>query len=115
MDERAQKIINLCQHLFGETKAEVKKNNQSVDKLICLFKDLNKTPEYAEKIYYELLQHPDDKVRFEAATCCLKLNKKINQAKGVLKSISKQNPNLSMQFSAEMILDVWNEQGKLDT
>ncbi len=114
MDELKEQIINLCQHLFGETKKEVKENNKSVDELIAIFDRIKETPGCAKKIYGELLYHDDDRVCFEAAASCLKLNENVTQAKKVLKSISKNNSNPNMRFSAEMLLEVWKERGCLN-
>lgn len=66
-----------------------------------------------KKLYQDLLQYHDDKVKFEAATSCLKLNENIKQAKSVLKYISKNNSNPSIGFAAEMTLQVYKEEGKL--
>lgn len=113
MDKVRQEIINLCSNLFGETKAEVKRNNKSVDKLIQIFEEIRTREEYAQQIYVDLLNYDDDRVRFEAATCCLKLKKNIKEAEKVLKHISQLNPNPAIRFSAEMVLDTWKERGGL--
>lgn len=109
MNEVSQKIIDLCSDLFGETKTQVKKNNKSVDKLIKIFENLKETPEYAENIYSDLLTHSDDRVRFEAASCCMKLGCNVKDAENTLKTISQQNPNPIIRFSAEMVLEIWKE------
>ena len=108
-----QEIINLCSNLFGETKAGVKRHNKSVDELIQIFEKIRTREEYAQQIYMDLLNYDDDKVRFEAATCCLKLRKNIKVAEKVLKNISQLNPNPEIRFSAEMVLDTWKERGGL--
>lgn len=113
MDTEKQKIIDLCLNLFGETKAKVKRNNRSVDGLIQVFEEIRTQEEYAQQIYKDLLSYDDDRVRFEAATCCLKLNTNIKEAEKVLKHISQLNPNPAIRFSAEMVLDTWKEQGSL--
>lgn len=105
MEKKSQEIIQLCSYLFGETKRQVKKNNQSVDKLRYIFNELCQTPEIANQIYSDLLAHPDFKVRFEAASCCLELNHNVPQAKKVLREIAKNNPNPTVQFCAEMVLE----------
>ena len=111
MDKVRQEIINLCFNLFGETKAEVKRNNKSVDKLIQIFEKIRSREGYAQQIYVDLLNYNDDRVRFEAAICCLKLKKNIKEAEKVLKHISQLNPNPAIRFSAEMVLDKWKERG----
>lgn len=113
MDKVRQEIINLCSDLFGETKAEVKRNNKSVDKLIQIFEEIRTQEEYAQQVYADLLNYDDDRVRFEAAACCLKLKKNIREAEKVLKHISQSNPNPAIRFSAEMVLDTWKERGDL--
>lgn len=113
MDEVKQEIINLCFNLFGETKAEVKRNNKSVDKLIQIFESIRTREEYAQQIYMDLLNYNDDRVRFEAAICCLKLKMHIKEAERVLKNISQSSLKPAMRFSAEMVLDTWREQGCL--
>lgn len=42
MDKTQQRIIELCLHLFGETKVEVKRNNKSADKLARIFEQIKK-------------------------------------------------------------------------
>ena len=105
MDKVQQKIINLCSNLFGETKAEIKKNNKSVDKLIEIFEEIKTDGAYAQQVYAGLLDYDDDKVKFEAAICCLKLKVCVREAKRVLKQISQYNPNPAIRFSAEMVLE----------
>lgn len=105
MEKKSQEIIQLCSHLFGETKRQVKKNNQSVDRLRYIFNELCQTPDVANRIYSDLLAHPDFRVRFEAASCCLELNHNVLQAKKVLREIARSNPDPVVQFSAEMVLD----------
>ena len=107
MDKTRERIIELCLHLFGETKAEVKRNNKSVDKLI------KKQEGYVEAVYTDLLNYDDDRVRFEAAVCCLKLKKRVREAETVLKCISRQNSNPLISFSAEMVLNKQKEDGQL--
>ncbi len=113
MDKTQQRIIELCLHLFGETKAEVKRNNKSVDKLARIFEQIKKQDGYAEAVYTDLLNYDDDRVRFEAAVCCLKLKKKVREAETVLKCISRQNANPLISFSAETVLNKWKEDGQL--
>jgi len=113
MDHVREEIIEQCSHLFGETKAEVKRNNKSVDKLMQIFEQIKEQSEYAEAVYTDLLNYDDDKVRFEAAVCCLKLKKKVREAKMVLKCISQQNSNPAIRFSAEMVLETWENNGYL--
>lgn len=48
-----QEIINLCSNLFGETKAEIKRNNKSVDELIKIFEEIRTREEYAQQIYMD--------------------------------------------------------------
>lgn len=95
-----QEIINLCSNLFGETKAEIKRNNKSVDELIKIFEEIRTREEYAQQIYMDLLNYYDDRVRFEAATCCLKLKRNTKETEKVLKHISQLNPNPAIRFSA---------------
>ena len=113
IDNISQEIIGLCSNLFGVTKAEVKKSNVSSDKLDEIFDDVRKNYDYAKDLYSALLSHQNDKVRFVAAGCCLKLNAHVKKAEKVLKIISKENDNPSIRFSAEMTLEVWKEQGYL--
>ena len=113
MDKVKQEIVELCLNLFGETKAEVKKNNKSVDRLIQIFEEIKMQEEYAQQLYVSLLDYDDDRVRFESATCCFKLGKNIKSAEKALKKISQLNPNPAIRFSAEMVLDTWKEQGHL--
>lgn len=105
MDKTRERIIELCLHLFGETKVEVKRNNKSADKLARIFEQIKKQEGYAEAVYTDLLNYDDDRVRFEAAVCCLKLKKRVREAKMVLKCISRQNANPLISFSAEMVLN----------
>jgi len=113
MDEIKQEIISLCSNLFGQTKAEVKKNNKSVDRLIQIFEKVKINKKYAHQLYKELLYYNDDKVRFEAATCCMKLNVNVKEAKKVLFNILEYNSNPAIRFSAEMVLERWQEEGCL--
>lgn len=113
MDKTRERIIELCLHLFGETKAEVKRNNKSVDKLMQIFEQIKKQDGYAEAVYTDLLNYDDDRVRFEAAVCCLKLKKRVREAEAVLKCISRQNANPLISFSAETVLNKWKEDGQL--
>lgn len=113
MDKTRERIIELCLHLFGETKAEVKRNNKSVDKLMQIFEQIKKQDGYAEAVYTDLLNYDDDRVRFEAAVCCLKLKKRVREAETVLKCISRQNSKPLISFSAEMVLNKWKEDGQL--
>ncbi len=113
MDKTRERIIELCLHLFGETKAEVKRNNKSVDKLMQIFEQIKKQEGYVEAVYTDLLNYDDDRVRFEAAVCCLKLKKRVREAETVLKCISRQNSNPLISFSAEMVLNKRKEDGQL--
>lgn len=90
MDKIKQEIVKLCLNLFGETKAAVKKNNKSAERLIQIFNEIKTQEEYAQQLYAGLLDYNDDRVRFEAATCCFKLGKNIKLAKKTLKRISDQ-------------------------
>lgn len=111
--ETEYEIAQLGRNVSGETKAEVKRNNKSVDKLMQIFEQIKKQEGYAEAVYTDLLNYDDDRVRFEAAVCCLKLKKRVREAETVLKCISRQNSNPLISFSAEMVLNKWKEDGQL--
>lgn len=113
VEKEKQKIINLCSNLFGETKSEIKRNNKSVDELIRIFEELRSDEERAQRLYMDLMNYDDDKVCFEAATCCLKLKRNTKEAEKVLERISRLNPNPLIRFSAEKVLEVWRERGCL--
>ena len=113
MEKEKQEIINLCSNLFGETKAEVRKSNKSVDELIRIFEEVRPNEERAQRLYMDLMNYDDDKVCFEAATCCLKLKRNTKEAEKVLERISQSNPNPLIRFSAEKVLEVWRERGWL--
>ena len=89
------------------------KNNKSADKPARIFEQIKKQDGYAEALYTDLLNYDDDRVRFEAAVCCLKLKKKVREAETALKCISRQNANPLISFSAEMGLNKRKEDGKL--
>lgn len=77
--------------------------------MIQIFEKIKMQDEYAQQIYVDLLDYDDDKVRFEAAVCCLKLKKSIQKAEKVLKHISQSSSNPIVRFNAEMVLETWKE------
>lgn len=106
MEEKQKEIINLCFDLFnGESKGEVKKHNKSALKLLDIFNEVKENEEYAELLYSSLLNYKDDRVKFEAACCCLKLKIKRHKSKSVLKKIKKNYHKTFIGVSAALVLE----------
>lgn len=106
MDERRKEIINLCFNLFdGDSKSEIKKHNKSALKLLDIFNEVKEDKKYAQLLYSALLKHEDDKVKYEAACCCLTLKVYTWKAKTILRKIKRRNPNTSLGVSASLVLD----------
>lgn len=102
-----KEIISLCLTMFGTTKEEIKIHNKNTDRLDNIYFDLTKNnSNISEKIYINLLDFPDDRVKFYAAVCCLKMKKNVIKAKKTLKRISSENSNPNLSFSADIALDL---------
>lgn len=83
-------------------KSQVKKHNIASKKLKKLQDEMRQN--VSEEILYQLLNHEDDRVKINASSFCLQSEKLIDQAVLTLKQIIDTSSDLTISFSARMLL-----------
>ena len=87
--------------------------NREGEKLLRIFKMLEKNPEFARECIAELLNSDCVVVRIKAAAYCLALRQDVEIGESILEEISSNHDYGIFRFNAEMTLKVWREKGEL--
>lgn len=87
-------------------KLKVKAHNEASKKLRLLQSEMKQND--SEEILYMLLNHEDDRVKVNAASCCLQMDVLIEQAVFTLKKIIDVSQDSTICFSAKMLLQSVN-------
>lgn len=92
---------------------DYKKCNKEGAKLLKCFKQFEVDKDYGFNCIDSLLLCENEIVRTDAATYCLALNYRVEDAEKILQEIASDKSNGIFGFNAEMTLKVWKEQGYL--
>lgn len=95
-----------------KSNLDVIKNNRAHGSLIKVFKHFEVNRVEAERILAELLEHENCFVHMCAASHCIGLGIRVEQALTVLKKVA-QNPTKPSRLQAQGVLMVYEEQGYL--
>ena len=98
---------------MASTSADNKKNNKAMKMLQKIHADFEKDIQTADSILSELLKHENACVRSGAATHCVALGIRLEEAENVLLDVAKTSENRVISFNAWATLKVWKEQGFL--
>ena len=99
--------LQQCTGIDYADKLKVKSHNKASKKLGQLQKEMKQID--CKEILYNLLNHPDDRVKVNAASFCLKLGVLIEQAVATLKSIIDYSDDSTICFAAKMLLQGYIE------
>lgn len=102
---------NIIYNLAGTTN--YKRHNKEVDKLIKIYKYLEKDMELAKRVFYKLLNNKDIKIKLWIAAHCLGLQIYTKEAEKILEEIAKKSSLPLTRFTAKATLEVWHKNGKL--
>ena len=113
-----QEVINQyieCGLVLRETtlSGDYKKGNKEGEKIVRIFKMLEKDLDLAERALPELFDNENIVTRTKAAAHCLSLNINVEEAVEILEQASSDECNGIFGFNAKMTLKVWREQGYL--
>jgi len=97
----------------AKSRLSTNKNNQAIDALIKIFKYFEENREEADHILSELMKHENEQVRTGAATHCLALNIRTDQALGVLKQTFNDVTPRWAKMQASGTLMIYEQQGYL--
>ena len=118
-DETIRKMILKYQELAiqqsdaTEDPLNYKKANRISDKIWRLFDKFREDDITAEAILTSSLNSEDVRVRVWAASHCLKLQKHIKEALGILEKASDIEDMRILSFNAEQTIKAWKRQGYL--
>jgi HEAT repeat protein len=111
-----EKFIELCSKIEEassmKNNLDVIKNNRAALALIKVFKYFEEHRDEAEQILSELLEHENYFVHSNAASHCLALGVRTEQALAILREVA-QNPTKRSRMNAKGVLMVYEKQGYL--
>jgi septation ring formation regulator EzrA len=113
IEKYKERYMELCSLLDEYSKTGVKKHNKAMKELAKLFSEVSNNQEIAEKLYSELMDSDDERVKSIAAAHSLGMNINLTKAQKTLKEISQKSNEPLSRFNAEMTLKTWKEQGYL--
>lgn len=99
--------LQQCTKIDYADELKVKAHNKASKKLGQLQKEMKQID--CKEILYNLLNHPDDRVKVNAASFCLQLGVLIEQAVATLKSIIDYSDDSTICFAAKMLLQGYIE------
>lgn len=108
-----KRYLELCSLLDDYSKTGVKKHNKAMKELAKLFNEVNNNQGIAERLYSELMDFEDERVKSISAAHSLGMNINLIKAQDTLKYISQKSNEPLSRFNAEMTLKTWKEQGNL--
>ena len=90
-----------------------KKHDREGAKLLRIFKQFEKNPDFAMECINELLKSENVVVRCKGAAYCLALKRNVETGERILEEISREPSYRIYRLNAEMTLKVWREKGEL--
>lgn len=97
--------LQQCEKDDYKNKLEVKEHNAASKKLKQLYAEIRELDSNeSDKILHRLLLCDDNRVKLNAATLCLQINVMISEAIETLNGIVKECSDVTLCFSAKMVL-----------
>ncbi len=88
-------------------KAKVRSHNGAMDKMIKLQEEMSQID--CSDLLCTLLSHPDDRVKVNASSMCLKYNICVDIAVATLENIMEFSDDDTLSFAAQMLLQMQNK------
>ena len=85
---------------------KIRRHNAASKKLLALQEEMKKNAD--EKVLYALLTHEDNRVKINAASCCLQLGLLTEPSVLALKKVADDSGDSVIRFSAKMLLQTHN-------
>ena len=104
MDPKDRYIAAATEHGRCTESGDFKKGNAAYDRMIAALAELRARSDRGELVLMQLLDHPNEWVRLDAATHLLPL--RVELASTILENLAS-GPQSHVEFDAKMVLREW--------